>query len=216
LTEEDYPMTLHDISLTISEDLPTWPGDPPIELRKISQIDQGDLANVTHLSTPVHMGTHIDAPDHFLNNGKTVETIPLEYFIGPVLVVHIDGSKIISAEDLIAQNISPTTERLIFKTSNSNYWKNNINVFQEDFIALGPDASELLVKMGIKVVGVDYLSVAAYHEPVPTHKILLDANILIIEGLDLSQIDPGEYKLYCLPLKIGSSDGAPARVLLED
>ena len=209
-------MTLYDISLTISEDFPTWPGDPPIELKMISQIEKGDLANVTHLSAPVHMGTHVDAPDHFLNNGKTVEDIPLDYLVGSVLVLEVPSSEVITTGDLEAFKIPEETRRILFKTSNSEYWKGEQHTFQEDFIALGPDAAARLVEIGVNVVGVDYLSVAPYNEPVPTHKILLEAGVLIIEGLDLSQVSAGEYKLYCLPLKIAGSDGAPARVLLED
>jgi len=209
-------MTLYDISLTISEDFPTWPGDPPIELKMISQIKKGDHANVTHLSAPVHMGTHVDAPDHFLNNGKTVEDIPLDYLVGSVLVLEVPSLEVISAGDLKALNIPEGTRRIIFKTANSEYWKEEGHTFQEDFIALGPDAAARLVELGINVVGVDYLSAAAYNDPVPTHKILLDAGVLIIEGLDLSRVSAGKYRLYCLPLKIAGSDGAPARVLLED
>ena len=209
-------MTLYDISLTISEDFPTWPGDPPIELKMISQIEKGDLANVTHLSAPVHMGTHVDAPDHFLGNGKTVEDIPLEYLVGPALVVEVPSPEIISAEDLAALNIPEGTRRILFKSSNSEFWKEEIHIFQEDFVSLDADAATRLVELGIKVVGVDYLSVAAYDEPVPTHQILLEAGVLIIEGLDLSRITAGEYRLYCLPLKIAGSDGSPARVLLEN
>ena len=209
-------MTLHDISLTISEDLPTWPGDPSIELKMISQIENGDLANVTHLSAPVHMGTHVDAPDHFLGNGITVEDIPLDYLVGPVLVAEIPSRTDINADDLDFLPISESTTRIIFKTANSDQWKVKQPKFQEDYIALDPDAAARLVEMGIKVVGVDYLSVASFSEPVPTHKILLEAGVLIIEGLDLSRVSAGIYKLYCLPLKISGSDGAPARVLLED
>jgi arylformamidase len=209
-------MSLYDISLTISEDLPTWPGDPPIELKKISRIDQGELANVTHLSGPVHMGTHVDAPDHFLGNGKTVDRIPLDTLVGPALVLEVLSPKIISAADLNALRIPQGTKRVLFKTVNSTGWKNGTHLFQEDFIALSPEAAEILVDLGIQVVGVDYLSVAAFDDPGPTHRILLEADILIIEGLDLSGIKPGEYRLYCLPLKIAGSDGAPARVLLED
>lgn len=209
-------MTLYDISLTISEDFPTWPGDPPIELKMISQIEKGDLANVTHLSAPVHMGTHVDAPDHFLNNGKTVEDIPLDYMVGSVLVLEVPSSEVITTGDLEAFKIPEETRRILFKTANSAYWKEEGHTFQEDFIALDPDAAARLVEMGVNVVGVDYLSVAPYNEPVPTHKILLEAGVLIIEGLDLSRVSAGEYKLYCLPLKIAGSDGAPARVLLED
>jgi arylformamidase len=209
-------MTLFDISLTISEDFPTWPGDPPIELKMISQIEKGDLANVTHLSAPVHMGTHVDAPDHFLNNGNTVEDIPLDYLVGPVLVLEVPSPEVITAGDLDVLKIPEGTRRIIFKTSNSDYWKEETQAFQKEFVALGSDAAARLVELGLNVVGVDYLSVAPYNEPVPTHKILLEAGVLIIEGLDLSQVSAGEYKLYCLPLKIAGSDGAPARVLLED
>jgi arylformamidase len=208
-------MTLYDISLTISEDFPTWPGDPPIELKMISQIEKGDLANVTHLSTPVHIGTHIDAPDHFLGNGKTVEDIPLDYLVGSVLVLEMPSPEIITVHDLEANNIPEGTRRILFKTANSDYWNEEKLTFQKNFIALGPDAAARLVEMGVNVVGVDYLSVAAYNDPVPTHKILLEAGVLIIEGLDLSRVSAGDYKLYCLPLKIAGSDGAPARVLLE-
>ena len=209
-------MTLYDISLTISEDFPTWPGDPPIKLKMISQIDKGDLANVTHLSAPVHMGTHVDAPDHFLNNGNTVEDIPLDFLVGPVLVLEVPSPEVITAGDLDALKIPEGTRRIIFKTSNSEYWKGEKHTFQKNFVALGSEAAARLVELGLNVVGVDYLSVAPYNEPIPTHKILLEAGVLIIEGLDLSRVSAGEYKLYCLPLKIAGSDGAPARVLLED
>ncbi len=208
-------MTLYDVSLTISEELPTWPGDPPIEIKKISQIENGDLVNVTHLSAPVHMGTHVDAPDHFLGNGKTVDDIPLEYLVGPARVVEVSSQNLISLKDLEDLHIPESTRRLLFKTANSKLWQDNNQIFQKDFVALGSAAAARLVELGIQVVGVDYLSVAAFDEPVPTHKILLEAGVLIIEGLDLSRVAAGEYQLYCLPLKIAGSDGAPARVLLE-
>lgn len=208
-------MTLFDVSLTISEELPTWPGDPPIEIKKISQIENGDLVNVTHLSAPVHMGTHVDAPDHFLGNGKTVDDIPLEYLVGPARVVEVSSQNLISLKDLEDLHIPESTRRLLFKTANSKLWQDNNQIFQKDFVALGSAAAARLVELGIQVVGVDYLSVAAFDEPVPTHKILLEAGVLIIEGLDLSRVAAGEYQLYCLPLKIAGSDGAPARVLLE-
>ena len=208
-------MKLYDISLTIAEDLPVWPGDPKIELKKISQIDNGEEANVTHLSACVHIGTHVDAPDHFLGNGETVENLSLDLLVGPALVVEVPVEGQITARDLQSITIPEGTKRLLIKTANSQIWAEGLKEFKEDFIAIEADAAEYLVNRGVKVVGVDYLSVAQFSDPAPTHKILLKEGTLIIEGLNLSAIVPGEYTLYCLPLKIKGSDGAPARVLLQ-
>lgn len=208
-------MKLYDISLTIAEDLPVWPGDPKIELKKISQIDDGEEANVTHLSACVHIGTHVDAPDHFLGNGEGVDNLSLDLLVGPALVVEVQVDGQITAMDLQSINIPEGTKRLLIKTSNSQIWAEGMKEFKEDFIAIEADAAEYLVQQGVEVVGVDYLSVAPFADPAPTHKILLKAGALIIEGLNLSEIEPGEYTLYCLPLKIKGSDGAPARVLLQ-
>ena len=208
-------MTLYDISLTIAEDLPVWPGDPKIELKKISQIENGDEANVTHISACVHIGTHVDAPDHFLGNGKTVEDLPLDLLVGTASMVELAVSGQISAVDLQKANIPEGITRLLIKTSNSQIWAEGDKEFREDFIALEADAASYLVDQGVQVVGVDYLSVAPFADPAPTHRILLEAGVLIIEGLNLSGVEAGEYTLLCLPLKIRDSDGAPARVLLK-
>ena len=209
-------MTLHDISLTLSETLPTWPGDPKVQLKQISSIAEGDDANVTQVSMSVHTGTHIDAPDHFLGNGDTVDNIPLDLLVGKAVVVEILTEDMITKEDLKKVGVLAGIKRILFKTSNSAYWAAGNQEFQEDFIALGEDAAKYLVSIGIEVVGVDYLSIAPYADSAPTHRVLLEAGILIIEGLNLSRVTPGEYTLLCLPLKIGGSDGAPARVLLRD
>jgi len=208
-------MKLFDISLTIAEDLPVWPGDPKIELRKISQIENGQDANVTHISSCVHIGTHVDAPDHFLGNGDTVENIPLDLLVGPAYVVELDIEGQIKAADLQKASLPENAKRLLFKTANSKIWTEDYGEFKEDFIALDPDAAEYLVDRGVQVLGVDYLSVAPFVDPAPTHRILLEAGVLIIEGLNLAGIKAGEYRLYCLPIKIKGSDGAPARVLLQ-
>ena len=208
-------MTLYDISLTIADDLPVWPGDPKIKLKKISKIEDGEEANVTHISACVHIGTHVDAPDHFLGNGQTVENLPLDLLVGAAFVVelHVDGQ--VSAVDLQSASIPEGTKRLLIKTANSQLWAEGVKEFNSDFIALEVDAAAYLVNQGVEVVGVDYLSVAPFTDPAPTHRILLEEGVLIIEGLDLSGIEPGEYTLMCLPLKISGSDGAPARVLLQ-
>lgn len=208
-------MTLFDISLTLTESLPTWPGDPPLQLTRISSIDAGDLANVTHFSGAVHIGTHVDAPNHFLDNGQTVDQISLDLLVGPAAVVAVSGKDVITAEDLRQAGIAGRDKRLLLKTANSDCWSAGLEAFQEDFLALAPDAAAYLVDCGVEVIGVDYLSVAPFVDPEPTHRILLEARILIIEGLDLSEVEAGRYTLFCLPLKIGGSDGAPARVLLQ-
>lgn len=209
-------MLLHDVSLTITEELPTWPGDSPIKLDKTLLIEEGDMVNMTHISSSVHIGTHVDAPNHFLDQGDTVEKIPLELMVGLARVIEISNRKAVSADDLKSAGITGEDKRLLFKTVNSRIWENGIQTFQEDFVALDADAAVYLVECGLEVVGVDYLSVAPFQDLEPTHRILLEAGILIIEGLDLSKIEPGPYQLMCLPLKIGGSDGAPARVLLQE
>ena len=209
-------MILHDISLPITEDLPTWPGDPVIILDKISQISEGEVANLTHISSSVHIGTHIDAPYHFLGNGETVENIPLDLLVGPAEVIEISTDQDITAKDLQNVGVTGKNKRLLVKTSNSNFWAEGVSEFQEDFISLKPEAAAYLVDCGVEVVGIDYLSIGPFSDPEPTHRVLLKAGVLIIEGLDLSRIDPGTYRLMCLPLKIVGSDGAPARVLLQE
>lgn len=207
-------MRTYDVTLTITHDMPVWPGDSPPKLVRTSSIDKGDDANTSELTLSVHTGTHIDAPDHFMNNGKTIEQIPLDTLLGRAYILYLPNVKQITAAVLEASEIPPRTRRLLFKTSNSDYWAKGVKTFQTDFVALTPDAAQLLVDRNVRLVGVDYLSVAPYHQGTPTHRILLEAGIVVVEGLDLSQVSPGRYTLTCLPLKLGGSDGAPARVIL--
>jgi arylformamidase len=208
-------MTIYDISLTISPSLPTWPGDPALELEQIESMDKGAHANVTRISAAVHLGTHVDAPHHFLNDGRTVESLPLDVLTGPCYVVQLpDGVEAITAEMLERMELTFDFKRILFGTSNSHWWKNGETKFQTDFVAITEDGAEWLVKRGVKLVGVDYLSVAPYGDSVPTHTVLLKAGVVVVEGLNLSQVSRGFYDLYCLPLKIAGSDGAPARAIL--
>ena len=208
-------MTIYDISLTISPNLPTWPGDPALELEQIESMDKGAHANVTRLSAAVHLGTHVDAPHHFLNDGRTVENLPLEVLTGPCYVTQLpDGIEAITAEVLGRTEITSEMKRVLFGTRNSHWWAKGESTFQTDFVAITEDGAEWLVERGVQLVGVDYLSVAPYGDSVPTHTILLKAGVVIVEGLNLSKIVRGFYDLYCLPLKIAGSDGAPARAIL--
>ena len=208
-------MTIYDISLTISPSLPTWPGDPALELEQIESMDKGAHANVTRISAAVHLGTHVDAPHHFLNDGRTVESLPLSVLTGPCYVVQLpDGVEAITAEMLERMELTFEFKRILFGTRNSHWWAKGETVFQTDFVAITEDGAEWLVERGVQLVGVDYLSVAPYGDSAPTHTVLLQAGVIIVEGLNLSQISRGFYDLYCLPLKIADSDGAPARAIL--
>jgi arylformamidase len=208
-------MEIYDISLPIAPDLPVWPGDPPVSLERVSSIDAGAQANVSRLALSVHAGTHVDAPDHFLNDGRTVESLPLEVLTGPASIVSIlDEVKVITPRVLDRAGIPSGAERVLLKTRNSFLWARGEKTFDVSFVALSPEAAEWIVQHGVKLVGVDYLSVAPYDESVPTHRALLQAGVVILEGLDLSSVTPGSYDLYCLPLKLTGSDGAPARAIL--
>ena len=208
-------MKIFDISLTISPDLPVWPGDPKIELELVESINVGASVNVSRLCTGVHIGTHVDAPHHFMNDGRTVEQLPLDVLTGPCFVTQLpDGVEAITAEVLDGLGLPADITRILFGTSNSQFWVRGENEFQEGFVAITKDGAGWLVQRGVKLVGVDYLSVAPYLDSVTTHRKFLGAGVVVIEGLDLSVVPIGFYELYCLPLKLLGSDGAPARAIL--
>lgn len=208
-------MRFHDISVTVTSKLPTWPGDPNVELERVEKIEAGANANVSRVAMGVHTGTHVDAPYHFLEDGTTVDTLPLDILIGSVQVVDLgDQVDLITADVLQKANIIPSVSRILFKTRNSQIWERGETEFQTGFVGISADGAEYLVLKGIQLVGIDYLSIAPYKNSRPTHQILLKAKMIIIEGLDLSKIQAGVYQLVCLPLKLGGSDGAPARTVL--
>jgi arylformamidase len=208
-------MKIFDISLTISPSMPVWRGDPSIELEQIESMDQGAHANVSHLSAGVHIGTHVDAPHHFMNDGRTIEQLRLDVLTGPCYVVQLpDGVEAITAEALDGMSLPADVKRILFGTSNSRFWSRGETEFQEDFVAVPEDGAQWLVDQGLQLVGVDYLSVAPYRDSVPTHRVLLQAGVIVVEGLDLSAVPRGFYDLYCLPLKLLGAEGAPARAIL--
>lgn len=209
-------MRTYDISLTINKSLPIWPGDDPIQIERTQKIEDGAIANLTRIAMGVHTGTHVDAPYHFLGGETpTVESLDLQVLNGRAYVLHIpDEVNMITADVLSNSKIPPRTRRLLFHTKNSRLWENPGQPFQEDFVALDASAAQYLVEKNIRLVGIDYLSIAPFHEPIPTHQILLKANVIIIEGLNLSKVSQGRYTLHCLPTKIEGADGAPARAIL--
>jgi arylformamidase len=208
-------MKVIDISVTIRPDMPVWPSDAPVQLYRKAEIEQGANANVSFLAMSAHTGTHVDAPYHFLQDGTTVDKIDLDILIGETEVVQIPpGFQEISAKTLSEIKYNPKCTRVLFKTSNSSLWHSPDHTFHSDFLGVTADASEILMEKNVKLVGIDYLSIAPYKRSRPTHEIMLKANMVIIEGLDLFFVDPGIYTLYCLPLKLLGADGAPARAIL--
>lgn len=207
-------MRIYDITLTISPRIPTWPGDPAAVIERVEKIEEGANANVSRIDMGVHTGTHVDAPFHFLTDGSTAEKMSLKVLTGRAYVLFLPDVDVIDAAVLQAAEIPPRTRRLLFKTRNSQYWANQNGEFQTDFVGISADGAQYLVDRGVKLIGIDYLSVAPYKESRPTHEILLQAGTVLVEGLDLSQVSQGRYTLYCLPLKLAGSDGAPARAIL--
>jgi len=210
---------IYDISLPISESLVTWPGDPPIHITQPYHLDKGDEATVSRLDMGAHTGTHVDAPVHYIPGGSGVNELDLHTLVGPALVVHALEADALSADVLDALPIPPGTERVLFRTRNSEAPSELIRQegqFSEDFVAITEDGARWLVECGVRLVGVDYLSVGPYQSGAATHRTLMQAGVIPVEGLDLSGVPAGIYQLVCLPLRIVGADGAPARAILID
>ncbi len=209
--------SIHDISVTISNDLVTWPGDPKVDIQLPIQIKKGDPCNVSRWQIGAHTGTHADAPFHFLDDGIGMDEIPLDAFIGPCLVVEVNPKVNIEREDLQSLDLGGHT-RILFKTRNSERWKKNEREFDKDFVAVGITGADFLVEKKVTLVGVDYLSVESFHAEFehPVHKKLLRNRMVVVEGLNLADIQPGPYEFICMPLKVKHGDGSPVRAALRE
>ncbi|MDT4897318.1 MAG: arylformamidase [Acidobacteriota bacterium] len=211
-------MRIYDVSVPISAATPTYPGDPGVEIRQWAAIANGDSANISLLHFGAHTATHVDAPAHFIEGASKVDAMPLDALVGTARVIHIpDDVDAITASHLSAQSIEGAT-RVLFKTRNSAFWPETARGFRQDFTYIAPDAAHALTSSGVRLVGIDYLSVENFKsERHETHEILLLNGVVIVEGLDLSEVAAGDYELICLPLKIagGTGDGAPARTILR-
>jgi arylformamidase len=211
-------MPIYDVSVPLSATTPTYPGDPGIEIKQWLALANGDAANVSLIHFGLHSGTHVDAPAHFIPGGAKVDSLPLASLIGEVEVVAVPDDLRAIDEDFVATNCSGHASRIIFKTRNSAFWDSIQDGFRSDYTYLAPDGAACLVAAGIKLVGIDYLSIEQFQsEKFETHQLLLSRGVVILEGLDLRAVTPGIYELICLPLRIaaGSGDGAPARVVLR-
>lgn len=211
-------MKIFDISVQITPFMPVWPGDPPVEIQQVAEMSTGDSANVSRITIGVHCGTHIDAPKHFFDAGKTIGQIPLEKLIGEVLVMDIDHEEDVISDHVIKQHphrpLLENATKVIFRTRNSTLWNDYPYLFQEDYVGINAAGAVYLSQFNLDLIGIDYLSVAPYQETLEPHQILLAREIVLLEGLNLSGVPGGVYDLYCLPLNIPGCEGSPARAIL--
>lgn len=207
-------MRIIDISVPLHEYTPVWPGSPRVILHWTKRLDAGDECNNTRLECDTHVGTHVDAPLHYLEHGTSVEDLSLEVLVGPAMVAYLPGIGSVRASALDNLALTSKTKRLLLRTRNSELWQTGETEFKKDYVSLTAEAAQWVASKGIRLVGVDYLSVGGFGGGVITHKILLDAGVVIVEGLNLYDVEPGEYQLICLPLKLIGAEGAPARAVL--
>ena len=207
---------LFDVSLPVHPRMLTWPSDPPVEVEETSRMARGDHANVSRLALGTHTGTHVDPPFHFIDGAPTVDQLPLDAFIGPAVVLDLRAVRSqITPSDLAASGLPDGAERVLFRTTNSDLWADPEPAFPDEYVSLTVEGARWLVERGIRLVGTDFLSIEKRGAPGhPTHVALLDAGVVIVEGLDLRAVEPGAYRLAVLPLKVAGGDGAPARALL--
>jgi arylformamidase len=204
---------IFDVTVPLVPEVPPYPGDPRFQLEFTHQLAKGDPFNAARIVTGTHSGTHVDAPYHFLVDGDTVDRLPLEILMGKARVVELSVRERIERADLEAQDLRDDI-RVLIKTRMSGQLRQP--AFQEDHVYLSRDAALYLAQAGIKLVGFDYLSVdRTGAADFPVHQVLLGAGVVIVEGLDLSEVPAGEYEMTCLPLRIVGADGSPARVILR-
>jgi arylformamidase len=210
---------LIDISLPLGSDLLTWPGDPAIEVAPRQRIAEGGAANVSELRIGTHTGTHVDPPVHFVEGGVGIDRMDLDVMVGDAVVVdarRLDGA--LGPQELESLEIPDGARRVLVRSRNSDLWRSARASFPSSYVSLSVEGARWIVDRGIRLVGVDFLSVEQKGTPGhPTHHTLLENGVIVVEGLDLGTVDPGSYRLIVLPLKIVDGDGGPARaVLIED
>ncbi|MCD9185969.1 MAG: cyclase family protein [Pyrinomonadaceae bacterium] len=209
-------MKIYDVTFPISAETPIYEGDPEAEIKTVNSLENGDAANVSQICCGVHTATHVDAPNHFIEGTKRVHELDLNVLIGECSVIEINEN--ISAIDTQHVETIENTERLLFKTRNSAFWNEPEKGFRTDFTYITPEAAQILVEKGVRLVGIDYLSVEKFgSDDFLTHLTLLKNEVIILEGLDLREVSGGTYELICLPLKYigGKGEGAPARTILR-
>lgn len=209
-------MRILDISLPLSESIVTWEGQPRVRLTHVRHLASGDHATVGHVSMTLHTGTHVDAPSHHILGGASAADLALSTMVGPAIVVDLQEAASISAAELDRLDIPVGAERILFRTRNSKLWDDPAHTFRRDYVGITEQGARWLVERDVRLVGTDYLSVVAWDDLVPAHRVFLAAGVVLLEGLDLRAVAPRSYTLVCLPLRLVDGDGAPARALLID
>ena len=202
-------MEILDVSIPIRSRMPIWPGNAGVAMRRVEAIADGAVANVSAVDLGAHTGTHVDAPNHFLEGEPGVDTVALEPLIGDAVVVDATAvQKTVDAAAVAALGVPAGTDRVLLKTRNSQLWERD--EFSDEIVALDESGARALLDLGVRLIGIDYLSIG---DP-GAHRALLGARTAVVEGLDLRAVAPGPYRLICLPLKLVGSDGGPARAVL--
>lgn len=206
---------LIDVSVRLRAGMPIWPTSTGLHVSQSMRIADGAEANVTQLDMDVHCGTHVEGPLHFLADGLPLDALPLDTFVGPALVVAVgDETAAITPETLASAGIPDGTIRLLLRTRNSTLWHEPDTGFRRDYVALTTDAARWLVERGVRLVGIDYLSIQRFGDDPETHRVLFRGGAAILEGLDLSEAPPGRYTLACLPLRLEGAEATPVRAVL--
>lgn len=205
--------TVYDVSLPIVNDGLVYPGNPEIKISAQQSLTRGDSANVSLLSLGSHTCTHVDAPKHFFEDGAGVDTLPLDVLMGPAMLIAMADDVMAVGEAELRKHELRGHTRVLIRTRNSRFAGQK--PFVRDYTFLAPDGAAYLVSLGVKLVGIDYLSIEQFHSGHHrTHRTLLEHGVIIVEGLDLSRPPMGPYELRCLPLRLAGLDGAPARAVL--
>ncbi|MDO8425869.1 MAG: cyclase family protein [bacterium] len=201
--------------MPLASGMACWPGSPGVTIAARKRMDRGDSTNETLLTMDVHTGTHVEAPLHFLAGGAPLDAYPLDRFIGAAYVADVGAASVVTAAVLDTASIPRDTVRLLIKTYNTRLWREHPNAFREDFVGLDVSGAEWIVEHGVALVGLDYLSIAAFGHAASVHKVLSAADVLIVEGLALGSVSPGRYHATILPLRIAGAESAPARAVLR-
>ena len=199
----------HDVSIPLKPGMTVWPGDVEFAFTPAGRIAEGAPCNTSVITTPTHVGTHCDAPWHFEPEGKRLHEVDTQLYFGEARLIEVSEVDVIRADDL---GTAPLPPRVLLKTRNAQ-WEPN-TPFHTDYTGVAPDAAQRLVDEGVRLVGIDYLSVAPYKDSGPTHHILLQNEVFVVEGLVLRDFGPGIYQFVVLPMPIWGADGAPCRAFI--